>query len=88
MIVHPKVPGWELIDTAPKDGGIIVAGAMSEYLAGWIPYPLRSRFQDGKWAAEFGKGWGWYEPQPTHWNPTASAPSPQPSAPSSGEPTS
>lgn len=64
---------WQPIETAPKDGHPVRAGKMTERLGGWVPYPLTSRFLDGRWAAEFDGKWHSYDPQPTHWMPQQSA---------------
>lgn len=62
---------WQPIETAPIDGTEILAGAES-----WIgvPYPVTSKFIDGKWATVFDGKWLPYEPQPTHWMPLPEPP--------------
>jgi hypothetical protein len=63
---------WQSIETAPKDGTIIIAAAKAEWVKAYdqFTYPLRSKFLDDKWQADFGDGkWSSYDPQPTHWKP-------------------
>jgi hypothetical protein len=67
---------WLPIESAPKDGTEIVAAKESTSFKGWkvlrFPYPLRSRYVEGRWLGDFGAcGWLQYEPQPTHWAPCA-----------------
>ena len=65
---------WRLIETAPKNGTVILAGACSTWAKSFpmILYPFRQRFDrdTGKWVADDGCV---YEPQPTHWMPLPDA---------------
>lgn len=66
---------WQTIETAPKDGTIIITAAKAEWVKAFdqFTYPLQSKFVDGKWRADFGDGkWSPYDPQPTHWKPSPS----------------
>jgi hypothetical protein len=69
---------WQDISTAPKDGTAVYAGKVGVMSIGGAPlYPLVSRYLDGKWQSVFGDNrWAPYEPQPTHWRPHPSSPSP------------
>lgn len=59
---------WQPIDTAPKDGTPVFAGKVAR--RGVISFPLKQRFVDGRWCAEFGPDdWRSIDPQPSHWTP-------------------
>jgi hypothetical protein len=61
------VSKWRPIAKAPRDGTEVTAAAESRWHTNRFPYPVTSRFLDGKWCAEFGiEEWKPYEPQPTH----------------------
>lgn len=67
--------GWKGIESAPRDGTDVMAGRPVAF--GWTPYPLRSRYIDGRWRAQFNeRDWRAYDPQPTHWMPLPPAPQP------------
>jgi len=64
--------GWQLIETAPKDGQTLIV-----WVRGWHPVPAKYQNE--------GKGWnedqpGWYAPiedvwiTPTHWMPLPEPP--------------
>lgn len=58
---------WIPISEAPRDGTPVVAAKVSSTSIMSFPYPLTSRFLDGKWAADMGDDrWEPYDPQPTH----------------------
>jgi hypothetical protein len=69
------VSEWQDISTAPKDGTAVIAAKKSGWITAFsdFPYPLTSRFIDGKWCANFGDidntSWEPYDPQPSHWKP-------------------
>jgi hypothetical protein len=65
---------WQPIETAPKDGTTVRAGAMSGARPGLVPYPLPYRFLDGRWTAVVGGEWRPIDPQPTHWMPLPAPP--------------
>ena len=66
---------WQPIESAPRDGTDVMAGRPVAF--GWTPHPLRSRYIDGRWRAQFGeRDWRSYDPQPTHWMPIPPAPQP------------
>lgn len=61
---------WQAIETAPKDGRLVLAA--KESTLPWVrnfavarhPYPLKQRWNGSAWEADDGHV---YEPQPTHW---------------------
>lgn len=60
---------WEAISGAPRDGSVVTTGHINALHAtvGAIFYPLKSRFIDGEWCAEFDGKWKRFQPQPTHY---------------------
>lgn len=62
------------IESAPYDGSEIIVASESNMFPNSpmttlrFPYPIRSRFVNGKWVADFGDRWSEYDPQPTHWD--------------------
>lgn len=64
---------WQPIETAPKDGTVILAATENKTYPGWetlrFPYPFRQTWQDEKWVCAT-EGIA-YRPQPTHWVPVA-----------------
>lgn len=69
---------WHPIEMAPTDGTPVTTSKQWSGTPAWIgdgeesfiahPYPLTSRFLEGRWCAEFDRGeWKPYDPQPTHW---------------------
>lgn len=68
---------WQPIETAPRDGTTVLAGAQGRDGHLWHPLPLR--FLDGRWRADFAEGgWRSIDPQPTHWMPLPEPPSNNP----------
>jgi hypothetical protein len=68
---------WQPIETAPKDGVIVLAVKEStlpwakDFSVARFPYPLKQRWNGGAWEADDGHV---YEPQPTHWMPLPAPP--------------
>lgn len=61
---------WQPIETAPRDGSLVMTAKESAITPGHFPYPLKTKFVDGFWLADFGNDrWGPFDPQPTHWLP-------------------
>lgn len=65
---------WRTIDSAPKDGTVVIAVAENKAARRWstlgrFPYPLKSKFIDDQWCCDMGDRWAPYDPQPTHWIP-------------------
>lgn len=66
---------WQPIESAPRDGTVVMVAAESKTAPAWserlrFPYPMPSKFEDGRWVADFGDRWASYLPQPSHWAPT------------------
>jgi hypothetical protein len=58
---------WETIESAPRDGSPIYAGASAKWMKFlFVPYPMLWRWSGQRWVGADGEP---YEPQPTHWMP-------------------
>lgn len=61
---------WQPIETAPKDGTVVVLAEWSDYHGAW-------QFGTGYWRRYlpgFGDGFGWIGHAPTHWMPLPDPP--------------
>lgn len=59
---------WNSINTAPRNGSVVVVGKMNDSQA-FPMWPVEAKFINQKWHMRCNGRWVSFDPQPTHWKP-------------------